>query len=428
MLLDFNLALERDALPIQMGGTLPYMSPEQIEASVLGNWDSRVDARSDVFSLGVLLYELLAGTQPFASGRWTPILKNAGQERLEAQRRGPRSLRASNPQVDAELAGVVERCLALDPAARWQSAGELAEQLSRQLGRIPRTRRWLRSHRKLAYSGVLLTAVLASGIAGYAASLDPYWLRQYQAARTAYAAGDYAAAIERLNLALEVQPNDAEMLVLRARSRKKSGEYTEAAKEFRRLWEQHPDPKLLAERAYCFNMSKDHFAAVATYREAMDQGHAHPRVLHNLAMSYLVQMDPDNAAEFFTDCIAKDRTFGMAYFGRTLAALRRAERDSARISNQALDDIRDAIERLPKYGEVFGAGARVRANLAADDPSQIEPAFNWLKEAVSLGFDATRYEPQFKALASHPRYQEILQRPRGTPHATIEYFLDPDVD
>ena len=101
--------------PGVMVGTLPYMSPEQI----LGR---RVDHRTDLFSLGVILYEALAGTLPFERAiaeEWlTAILTSA-----------PRPLREVRPDLPPAVEHVVGGCLEKDPDARYSSAVELRRAL-----------------------------------------------------------------------------------------------------------------------------------------------------------------------------------------------------------------------------------------------------------------------------------------------------------
>jgi serine/threonine protein kinase len=107
-----NQALTRIAV-----GTPPYMSPEQVRAS------SDLDARSDIWSLGCVLYELLTGTAPF--DRMSLMQSCAAV--LEEQPAPTRDLR---PAIPDALDEVVTCCLQKDPDARFQNVAELAEALA----------------------------------------------------------------------------------------------------------------------------------------------------------------------------------------------------------------------------------------------------------------------------------------------------------
>lgn len=96
-------------------GTPEFMSPEQVRGE-------KIDARSDVFALGVVAFELLTGQLPFA-GR-------TSQEAMMARLRGkPRSARAVRPELSARSESVLTRALALNPQNRYQSMHGFAEDL-----------------------------------------------------------------------------------------------------------------------------------------------------------------------------------------------------------------------------------------------------------------------------------------------------------
>ncbi|RLB49043.1 MAG: hypothetical protein DRI90_24880, partial [Deltaproteobacteria bacterium] len=111
-------------------GTLQYMSPEQVGAD-----PSDLDARTDVYSLGVVLYELLAGQLPYVV-RDESILEN-----LHAIREGRRRSLTTVCGIPADMALVVDKALALDRGRRYQSALLLKQDLANALSGAPVTAR-----------------------------------------------------------------------------------------------------------------------------------------------------------------------------------------------------------------------------------------------------------------------------------------------
>jgi serine/threonine-protein kinase len=129
-------------------GTLPYMSPEQLQGG-------DVDARTDIFALGAVLYEMTTGRRPFAGDTEAALIAAL----LSGE---PAPFTGARGQAVPALERVVRRCLAKDREQRWPSARDVAEELrSIADGRAGRGRarwipRWSTRTRWLAAAGLLL--------------------------------------------------------------------------------------------------------------------------------------------------------------------------------------------------------------------------------------------------------------------------------
>jgi hypothetical protein len=158
---DFGLAklLEGDEELTQTGiipGTPAYMAPEQA-----GGLRHEVGPAADVWALGVILYELLAGRRPFAASNHEELKRQIGGE-------SPPPLQDLRPELDPGVGAVVARCLEKEPGRRYASAGALADDLARFLRGEPPLTLWARRPREPA--GRPRRRVL-SGLAAVAALL-----------------------------------------------------------------------------------------------------------------------------------------------------------------------------------------------------------------------------------------------------------------
>ena len=121
-IMDFGLAKIKGAMKLTMDGstlgTLAYMSPEQVQGE-------EADHRSDVFSLGVVLYELLAGRLPFGGEHQAAIVYSILNE-------APQTIARFNNQVSAKLEDIVFKALAKEREERYQHIDDLLADLRRE--------------------------------------------------------------------------------------------------------------------------------------------------------------------------------------------------------------------------------------------------------------------------------------------------------
>lgn len=214
MLLDFNLSDDTKARAggaekAKFGGTLPYMAPEHI-AAFASDGGSPVDERSDIFSLGVMLYELLAGRHPY--GLHKGSIRDVLAAMIEERRRPVRPLDEWNPSVSPASRAIIHKCLAVDPSARYQSADQIRDDIERQLGHRPlryagnpslseRARKWVRRHPQIA-STTTVGIVGAGLLAGASAFAYRAW-DESRGSRAAVRLAEHRTAFADVQLFLD---------------------------------------------------------------------------------------------------------------------------------------------------------------------------------------------------------------------------------
>jgi len=152
---DHGQTLTRGAIAL---GSPHYMAPEQMASS------RDVDLRTDVWAIGVCLYELCSGKRPF---RASSIPKLFGK----VLTRNPARLRSIAPDVPPELEAVISKCMEKEPSARYADAAAVREALARVLSGEARSWKSLTSHMAVGMAVSAILGAAAAGIGTWIASL-----------------------------------------------------------------------------------------------------------------------------------------------------------------------------------------------------------------------------------------------------------------
>ncbi len=254
-LTDFGVASKQgEAKPAGRAGSPPYMSPEQCKGEA-------IYGRSDIYSLGVTLYQMLAGRRPFLGVTTASLM-------LQHQQDDPPRLELIRPEVHPSFAGLIRRMLAKDPSDRPEDSDQVAQELAdlqedlrtlrRRASTLIQRRDGLRSsdstvapvpavsedegevERQVEQMEVGLLAM--PGVDPFAGDAPDGQItvsasvageRAARGASDAIAKAQFDRAVELVNRALKFRPNDPRLLVLRGHAERRRGNNEAAEADYR---------------------------------------------------------------------------------------------------------------------------------------------------------------------------------------------------
>jgi len=431
LLLDFNLSIDDHMVPAKIGGTVPYMAPEELAVLFERTKEARqrlYDPRSDLFSLGVILYELLTGTLPFGVIPDNLSLEELARYLYQQQKKGPAPLHQSNGQIDSRLARLIESILAFEPEQRPETARSFAAALRKEITPVRRSRRWMGNHRKLVagVAAVLLTSILAVSL--FFALRPPYSVRQLQLGLGYLERGEYDRAIENLNSSIHADPASSEALFARGRAYQHMGEFQAAFHDYDSADQLVPKPIPKACKGYCLSRIKSYRAAIAPYQLALKAGYNSPAILYNnIGFSHLMLGQLDEAEKNLQRAIQLDDRLQAAHYNMVMIFQRRVAHGQT-LSNAAFVCATRAIEIGPPTADLYHNVAALYAMAAKQNPTLVQPAIEYVGQSVELGCKPETFisDGRYSELQKNPAFHAALRRSVSVVKASqVIQLIDP---
>lgn len=442
LLIDFNLATDwrSDAGP--RGGTLAYMPPEQLRdlCRPTQNDSPAYDSRSEVYSFGVLVFQLLTGRVPFLLELDATDPIAAASQLLDNQQTVQPALTSDNHCVNRGLEQLILECLAPEPDDRPQTMADVRSRLQAQLRPSARCRRLGRRRPFLA------TVVLGAAATGLLLAVllvllrPPYSERQFIDGRSLQQRHEYTAAVLRFTRALENKPDFRDALYERARSYLLAGDVSAALYDFDRAAISFKDPRSAAYVGYCFNRRGVPSAAITWYERTHQQGFESVGTHNNLGVSYLLgsaqfgRLDRLRKSQVHLERAAALDAKSLIVRANlvTLALVRFDEEPSFHVDSALphLDVLRAALPTSPR---VMDLSAQLYGALSLAHQEYVDRALLAIEASLHAGYGPTAQElagnPRFAAVRRHPRFAALVAAAGTSKNSntreTLPLFIDP---
>jgi serine/threonine protein kinase len=442
LLVDFNLSGNAAYALSPRGGTLPYMPPEQVHMLIdRQSGGQPYDERSDIFSLGVLLYELLCGRLPYSIDSETDDVPGTAAELLARQRAGCAPLRVRNAKVAPSLARTVERCLAWDPADRFPTAGMLRDSLQTEISLPTRVRRRLSAHRAALLSALAAALIGGAAWAAWSASQPPasiqFWNRSWELRRT----NDLRGAEAELRRSVAADPSFRPARFELARVALKQGRVDAALADFFLLTKSRKDACSEAYVGYCQSRKHEPQLAIPWYERALASGCEAGEVHNNLAVAIQVadrshdtQTKLALAEAHLSQALVRLPDSPTVKLNWLLYELNQVEHQGGFVSQRALDFARQLTVQFPDDGYLHHRAARLMMFASASQAEPLSEVMRWLRRAVLLGHGPQPMwllkDPHWAPLRSMQEFAALVDKartaqPRRRSERNIPQYLEP---
>ncbi|GHV27678.1 hypothetical protein AGMMS4952_09780 [Spirochaetia bacterium] len=352
--LDFGIAtIVSESTETEMGwvvGTPSYMSPEQ----VLG---VKVDARSDIYSLGVLLHQMLTGRVPYDITTLSELEINNKVVKDPLPR-----MKEFYPYISDKMQEMVDKAVTKEPAQRFQSCHEFRKVLKNTLNPD-------KTKRVIKILAVALVLLLVGGGLWY----RNYTIAAYMERGTIFAnKGDYKQAIENFTGVLKLAPNRYDVYTLRGRAIIASINYVDnhaedfekaifsglrsdvpkeriddAIADFDQSIRINPNISAFYSRANAYSDKGDYDRAIADYTEAIRINPNVASSYNSRGITYSDKGDYDRAIADYTEAIKLDPKHFAAYNSRGYAYTDKGDYD------RAIEDFNQAIRIEPEVASAY---------------------------------------------------------------------------
>jgi serine/threonine protein kinase len=426
MLLDFNLSTDKGVAGERIGGTPAYMAPEAIAALMQqgGTPCQEFDPRGDIFSLGAVLFELLTGRLPARPENADRLPPTAYQPWLDSKQSPPPEMSQLTPAIDPRLEAIVRKCLASNPADRYATAGELAQDLKAYLGITAKVQRWVKRHWRPALVAYLLGFALAASGGYYLTARPPYHERLLAKGLAQYGRDEYSEAALTFSECLEKKPDFPAARFARGQTYRRLREWNKARDDFLALEDFH-EAWAYGLAGECNIDREDNVGARSDMLHAYIAGLRNIRFLLNYANVSRKAGAHLDAIKAYDDVLQLDRDNSTALCNRALTQMGGAMKVNVIPVDQAFEDIRQYCRLNPNSFESHYSAAKLFGYAAKRDAKYRAEGEQYLLVALERGLPRELVEQQGSLLKPllNAESEDLFKKARSKePGYSYSYF------